>query len=156
MHISHTIKEYLDKEHVNYEVLEHDLAFTAMEVAEAQHEPGRRVVKSIIVIVDGKRMMCVLPATQRIDFKKFKEIFHANKVELASEGMVASLFPQYEVGAMPPFGHLVGLKLYADSSLKENESIAFNAGSHTAMLRIKFQDFVRLTDPVFADFGVHI
>lgn len=156
MTASKKIQELLEKERITYQVLEHDLAFTALEVAEMQHVPGRKVVKSVIVMADNQPLMCVLPSTHKIDFAMLKSLLKVNEVHLADEGMVAKYFPGFEVGAMPPFGQLAGLKVYVDKSLEENDAIVFNAGTHTDVIRIKFKDFVRLTQPVFADFGIHI
>lgn len=156
MTVAAKIKELLEKEKVNYQVLEHDLAFTALEVAQAQHLPGHQVVKSIIVGADGKWAMCVLPATHRIDFSKLQRVLKAKDIKLASEEQAASFFPNYEVGAMPPFGHVVGMTVYVDKSLEENEAIAFNAGTHTDVLKIRFKDYVRIAKPIIEEFSIHI
>lgn len=150
------LKEFLEKEHINYQTLEHNLAYTAPEIAEAQHLPGHQVVKSVVVNADDKWVLCVLPATRRIDFDKLKKALSVKEVYLADEGQVASLFPGYEVGAMPPFGRLAGIPVYADNTLMENDTIAFNAGTHTDMIKIKFKDYMRIAKPAFADFTVHI
>lgn len=156
MNASTKIKEMLEKEKISYEILEHELAFTALEVAEVQHVPGRRMVKSVIVVANNKPVMCVLSSTHKIDFDKLKDILGVNEVHLANEGQVAAFFPGFEVGAMPPFGQSAGMKVYVDKSLEENDAIVFNAGTHTDVMRIKFKDFVRFVKPNFADFGVHI
>lgn len=156
MGVTLKIKDYLEKEHIGYQTLEHDTAFTAQEIAGAQHIPGREFVKSVIVAADGQFVMCVLPAIHRIDFDKLKRVLGASDVHLADEAQLAELFPEYEVGAEPPFGQPFGLKVYADKILEENEEIAFNAGTHTDSIRIKFKDFIRLAKPTLADIGVHI
>lgn len=156
MVLAKKIKDYLEKEKVGYQLLEHEPAFTAQEVAGAQHVPGREVVKTVIVEADDNFVMCVLPAIHRIDFDKLRRILGADEAHLADEERVAALFPDYDVGAEPPFGQDYGLKVYADQILEENEEIAFNAGTHIDLIRIKFKDFVRLAKPTFADFGVHI
>jgi Ala-tRNA(Pro) deacylase len=156
MVVSPKIKDYLESKRVNYQTLEHEPAFTALEIAGAQHLPGRDVIKTVVVSADGQFIMCILPAVHRIDFGKLRKIIGANDVHLADESEVSALFPDCEVGAEPPFGEAYGLKVYADKILEENEEIAFNAGTHTDMLRIKFRDFVRLARPIIADFGVHV
>jgi Ala-tRNA(Pro) deacylase len=150
------LKEFLEKEHINYQTLEHNLAYTATEVAQAQHLPGHQVVKSVVVLADGKWVLCVLPATHKIDFDKLKNILSAKEVYLADEGQVAALFPGYEVGAMPPFGQFAGIPVYADNTLLENDTIAFNAGTHTDMVKIKFKDYMRIAKPTLCDFTFHI
>lgn len=156
MSISRRIRELLEHERVDYEVLEHELAYTALEVAQAQHIPGHQVIKSVVVNADGKWILCVLPATHKIDFDKLNREFDFRESFLANEGRVAALFPGCEVGAMPPFGRLAGISVYVDADLKENETVAFNAGTHTEMLKIHFQDFMRIEKPSVGDFSVHI
>lgn len=156
MTIAKKIKEMLEQKSITYQVLEHQPAFTALETAQAQHIPGRQVVKSVIVEADGKMMMCILPATHHIDFSRLKQVLRVKEVHLATEKQLAALFPGYEIGAEPPFGQEAHLDIYADKMLEENDSIVFNAGTHTEVIRMKFKDYIALVQPTFADFGVHI
>lgn len=156
MTVATKIKELLEKEKMTYQVLEHELAFTALEVAEAQHLPGHQMIKSVIIGADGKWVMCVLPSTHKIDFDKLKKALKVKEASLANEAKVAALFPGFEIGAMPPFGQLAGIDVYLDASLKENETVAFNAGTHTDVLKIKLKDYLRLVNPTIADFSKHL
>lgn len=156
MTISKKLKDYLEKEKVSYKTLRHPEAYTALEIAGAQHLPGKQVTKAIIVKADGKYLMCVLPSTYQVDFAKLKKISNAKTIQLVSEDEIVRLFPEYEVGAQPPFGHLYGLKVYAERHLDENEEIALNAGTHIDLVKIKWKDFIRLAKPIIADFGKHI
>jgi Ala-tRNA(Pro) deacylase len=156
MGISAKIKSYLDKEKVNYEVLEHSVAYTAMEIAGSQHVPGRQVIKTVIVKAGGKYLMCLLPSIHYLDIDKLKSVAKSTAIQLATEEEIAKLFPDYEVGAEPPFGHLYQLPVYADKILQEDEEIVFNAGTHTDMIRMKFSDFKKLVKPIFADIGIHV
>jgi Ala-tRNA(Pro) deacylase len=156
MAISPKLKTFLDKEKISYEVLHHSTAFTAQEVAGAQHIPGKQAIKSVIVKADGKFVMVVLPAIHMLDLKKFKESTHAKEAVLATEGDIAKLFPDYEVGAEPPFGQLYGLDVYADQDLDPNLSVIFNAGTHTDTVRIKYADYLRVVKPKVVKVGKHI
>ncbi len=156
MGISPKIKNYLEKEKVSYQVLEHSLAYTAMEIAGSQHIPGRQVIKSVIVKSNGSFIMCVLPAIHYLDMDKLKAATGKKNLEMATEDDLTKLFPDYEVGAEPPFGHLYGLKVFADKILEEDEEIVFNAGTHTDMIKIKLKDYIRLAKPQFSDIGIHI
>ncbi len=156
MTISKKLLSYLKDQKVNYSHSQHETAYTAQEVANAQHVPGKQFVKSILVKANGKLYLCVLSANHLIDFDKLKNILKAKEVELADETAVGAVFPDYEIGAMPPFGHLQGLKVYADSHLQTDKNIVFNAGTHTDVIKISLEDFKRLENPIFADFGVHI
>lgn len=156
MTVALKIRELLEAAHINYDLLQHDLVYTSLEIAEAQHLPGHQVVKSVIVNGDGRWLLCVLSSTHKIDFQKFKIALSLHEAALADEREIAALFPGCEVGAMPPFGQLAGIEVYVDTNLLENDAIAFNAGTHTDMIKIKFKDFMRLENPSVADFSVHI
>jgi len=156
MAISAKIKEYLEKERVHFEVAEHPLAYTATEVAGSQHVPGKQMVKSVIVKKNNSFLMCVLPSIHLIDFEKLRKIVGGDDLSLADEKDLQTLFPEYEVGAEPPFGHLYGLQVYADKLLEDDEEIVFNAGTHTDVVKIRWSDFKRLVDPIIAEIGSHI
>ncbi|NGX43562.1 MAG: Proline--tRNA ligase [Chlamydiae bacterium] len=156
MAVSPKIKEYLEKEGVAFEISEHPLAYTASEIAGSQHIAGKQMVKSVIVKNNGDFFMCVLPAIHLVDFEKLKSIAGMDELKLADEDEIAKLFPEYEIGAEPPFGHLYGLKVYADKVLEGDEEIVFNAGTHTDVVKMKFVDFKRLANPTIADIGTHI
>lgn len=156
MAISSKIKEYLDKEHVKYDVADHPLAYTATEVAGSRHIPGKKMVKSVIVKANGEFLMCVVPAIHLVDFEKLKKATGKKDLKLANESEIAKLFPEYELGAEPPFGHLYGLKVYSEKLLEQDDEIVFNAGTHTGVIKIKYADFKRLTKPIVAEIGTHI
>jgi Ala-tRNA(Pro) deacylase len=106
-----------------------------------------------MVKVDGRMAMTVLPASYMIDFELLKAVTGAKKVELASEKEFNALFPEYETGAMPPFGHLFGLDVYVARSLAEDDEIAFNAGSHTELIKMSYEDFAALAKPKVMKFS---
>lgn len=148
------LREYLEGQDVKYTVIEHDPVYTAQEIAASAHIPGKALAKTVMVEVDGEMAMAVLPAPFRVDFDRLKEITGAKRVELASEKAFKDLFPDCEVGAMPPFGNLYGMDVYAAKSLAEEVEIAFCAGSHTELIRMSYEDFVRLAKPKVVDFSV--
>lgn len=141
------LKEYLDSNHVKYVRISHSPAFTAQEIAAAAHIAGREVAKTVVVKMDGKLAMAVLPATHKLDMEMMKQAAGAGDVRLASEKEFASLFPGCEVGAMPPFGNLFDMDVYVASSLAEDEEIAFNAGTHTELLKLRYRDYEKLVHP---------
>jgi Ala-tRNA(Pro) deacylase len=147
------LKEFLDGKGVKYVVVSHAPAYTAQEIAASAHIPGKELAKTVIVKLDEKMAMAVLPASYVIDFDKLKQAAGASDVALASEDDFRNLFPESEVGAMPPFGNLYGIPVYADSSLAEDAEIAFNAGSHKELFRMAYKDFESLVAPKVADFG---
>jgi Ala-tRNA(Pro) deacylase len=141
------LKEYLDSEDVKYVSITHSPAYTAQQIAASAHIPGKELAKTVVVKLDGKLAMAVLPASFKVDFDLLKEVSGAEKVELAGEAEFKESFPGCEVGAMPPFGNLYGLDVYAAETLAEDEEIAFNACSHTELIKLSYADFERLVKP---------
>ena len=141
------LREFLDKTGVHYEVLAHRQAFTAQEVAEAQHVKGRDVAKVVILRSGGDFMMAVLPAPFRVDLDRARSAVGKSDLTLATEQEFAGLFPHCEAGAMPPFGNLYNLPVYVDQTLTRDEHIVFNAGTHTQTVKMKYADFARLAQP---------
>jgi len=144
------LSEFLDSNDVKYVTISHSPAYTANEVAASAHIPGKDMAKTVIVDVDGRMAMAVLPASSRLDLEHLKEAANAREVAIAEERQFQRLFPDCEVGAMPPFGNLYGLDVFVADSLAEDEEIAFNAGSHTEVVRLAYQDFERLVQPKVA------
>lgn len=141
------LKDFLDDNHVKYVVIKHSAAFTAQEIAASAHVPGKELAKTVMVKIDGKMAMAVVPASFRVDMERLKGVAGAGSVELASEQEFKDMFPACEVGGMPPFGNLYDMDVFVAQSLAEDEEIAFNAGSHTELVRLAFSDFERLVQP---------
>jgi len=149
------LKEFLDSNKVKYVAISHSPAFTAQEIAASAHVPGKELAKTVLVTVDGKMAMAVLPASYRVDVRLLREAAGASAVELAMEREFKGMFPDCELGAMPPFGNLYGMDVYVAQSLSEDENIAFNAGTHTELIRMRYSDFERLVKPRVLKFSVH-
>jgi Ala-tRNA(Pro) deacylase len=144
------LKEFLDSQKVKYVTIGHSPAYTAQEVAASAHVRGKELAKTVMVTLDGAMAMVVLPASRKVGFDLLREISGAENVQLASERAFSDVFPGCEVGAMPPFGNLYGMDVYASKLLEQDEEIVFNAGSHTELIRLAYQDFVRLVNPKVA------
>jgi Ala-tRNA(Pro) deacylase len=147
-----TLKRFLDDNHVKFISIRHSPAFTASEIAEKAHVPRQELAKTVIVRVNGKLAMAVVPATQFVDLPRLATALGADKVELAAEYEFEDTFPGCEVGAAPPFGNLYGMTVYAAKSLARDTTIAFNAGTHAELIKIDFNEFVRLVKPRILDF----
>ena len=144
---------YLDENGVKYVTQKHSPAYTAQEVAASTHIPGKEVAKTVMVKLDGKMAMAVVPASENVNFAKLAEVANAADADLAGEPDFRDLFPNCEVGTMPPFGHLYDMPLYSDIRLAEDEEIAFSAGSHSEVVRMPYVDFERLAKPEVASFS---
>ena len=147
------LKEFLDKHKIKYVSIRHSTAYTAQEIAASAHVKGRNMAKTVIVKMDGKIAMAVLPAKYQIDLDSLKKSCNASSVELAREEEFSHLFSGCETGAMPPFGQIYGLPLYADETLKKDDEVAFNACSHTELIQISYKDFEKLAKPKFCKFS---
>lgn len=145
---------YLDRNKVLYQKLSHSPAYTAQEIAAKAHVSGWELAKTVIVKLDGEYAMAVLPASEQIDFELLKEATGSSTVHLASEEEFKDLFPNCDVGAMPPFGNLFDMDVYVAPELAEDDLIAFSAGSHTELIRLAYEDFEKLVDPEMLPFAV--
>ncbi|KKM13424.1 hypothetical protein LCGC14_1716380 [marine sediment metagenome] len=150
---SKKLKDFLDSNNIKYVTIEHSRAYTANEIAATAHIPGKELAKTVMVKIDGKMTMTVLPAYCKINFELLQEAAGATNVELSSEQEFKDMFPGCEIGAMPPFGNLYGMEVLVDKSLCEDEEIAFNAGSHTELIRLSYKDFEGLVKPKVVKFS---
>ena len=146
------LREFLDKNHVKYVTIAHSPAYTASEIAQSAHIPGKEMAKTVIVKIGGKMAMAVLPASYRVDLGRLKEATGTNDIDIATEQDFKGTFPGCEIGAMPPFGNLYGMEVFTAASLAEDENIAFNAGSHTELVQMSYKDFEQLAKPKVVTF----
>ena len=153
MPILSKLREFLDKQKIQYEVLSHRQAFTAQEVAQAQHVRGSELAKVVMLRSGGQFVMTVLPAPYRVDLDRARTAAGKSDLVFATEQEFQGLFPQCEAGAMPPFGNLYGLPVYVDQTLTADEHIVFNAGTHTQTVKMKYADFARLVQPKVCSFA---
>jgi Ala-tRNA(Pro) deacylase len=149
------LKEFLDRHSIEYVTITHSPAFTAQGIAASAHVPGKELAKTVVVKLGDEVALAVLPAPYKVDFDLLKELAGVEDVQLATEEEFKDMFPGCEVGAMPPFGNLYGMKVFAADELAEDEEIAFNACSHTELIRMSYQDFAKLVRPSLGRFTSH-
>lgn len=145
------LQQFLKQKHVPYEVIKHTRAITAHETAARAHIDSRNLAKTVMVRLDGNLAMVVLPAAQRVNLSRLRNVTGARQAELATEADFAERFPDCEVGAMPPFGNLYGMDVYVDERLAADADLTFNAGSHTELMRLPFEEFERTVSPRHID-----
>jgi Ala-tRNA(Pro) deacylase len=141
------LREFLDSHNIKYMVISHSVAYTAQGIAALVHLSGKKLAKTVIVRIDGALAMAVVPASFYVDLDLLRTAAGARTVEVATEQEFKDAFPDCETGAMPPFGNLYDMAVYADASLAENEEITFNAGTHRELVRMTWADVVRLVNP---------
>jgi Ala-tRNA(Pro) deacylase len=150
----HTLTELLDRHNIKYTIITHSPAYTAQGIAALTHIPGQEMAKTVIVNIDDALTMVVLPASCQVDLAALRRATRANSVTLAREKDFLHRFPACETGAMPPFGNLYGMNVFVDESLTQDKEIAFNAGSHWELMRLAYEDFARVVQPMVLRFAL--
>lgn len=145
--INQKLREFLDSNAVSYRTEAHEPTVDASRTAQAAHVRGREFAKTVIVKADGRLFMTVLPSTDRVDVDQLKQALGAKDLELADEDEINAAFPDCEIGAMPPFGNLYNMDVFVSEHLREDDHIVFNAGSHSEVMRMSYQDYDRLVHP---------
>jgi Ala-tRNA(Pro) deacylase len=149
------LREFLDSQQIKYLVISHSLGYTAQGIAAAAHVSGKKLAKTVIVKLDGILAMAVVPASEHVDMDRLKALTGCKCVEIASEKEFQNAFPDCELGAMPPFGNLYDMPVYADASLTEHEEITFSAGTHRELVRMHWEDMLRIVNPTIAELTYH-
>jgi len=153
MAIPQRIRDYLDSHVVAFEPLHHTQAFTGQEVAHSLHVSGKRLAKTLVLKGDGKLLMAVIPASHRLNLQEFRAAAEVSRLEMLSETELTKLFPDCELGAIPPFGALYGLQVWVDRTISDGEEVVFCAGTHEDCLRMKYCHFARLALPRLGRFS---
>jgi Ala-tRNA(Pro) deacylase len=138
---------FLDENQAKYTHHSHPTAYTAREVASVEHVPAHKIAKTVVFFSENGYGMAVLPGDSMLDVHGLQTLLRASRLRLATESELNDLFPDCELGAMAPFGNLCGLPVFVDSSLANEETIAFNAGTHRDVLHMRFEDYQRLVQP---------
>lgn len=147
MAMSERLKKLFEKEGIAFEHMTHPEAYTMQEVAAVEHERGRCLIKAVVVKADEGFVLAGVPASSKVDLDALGKLAGAGEVRLAEEHEFADLFPDCDVGAMPPFGNLYDLPLWLDKSFDTCEYVVFNAGTHTDTVKMSLEDFKRLASP---------
>ena len=147
------LQEFLDRNGVRYTHTVHPLAYSARAVAQAEHLLPHEVAKVVVVVADGEYRMAVLPASRLIDFPEVRAMLDSPTARLATEEELGRVFPDCELGAMPPFGNLYQMKVLMDATLLADEKIAFNAGTHRDVVHMLVEDFCRMVKPEIVSVG---
>ena len=148
------LKKFLDENGIEYITITHSQAFTSQKIAASAHIKGRNLAKTVIIKIKNQFAMAVLPANNYVNFNLLKEITGFEDVILANESEFKELFPDCELGAMPPFGNLYGMKVYVSDQLSEQKEIAFNGGDHAELIQMKYKDFEKLVKPEILKFAL--
>jgi len=141
------LRVFLNENHAEYTHTVHPIAYTAREVALAEHLPAREVAKTVVIHGDSGYHMLVLPASKLVDFQELRIALGLSHARMVPETELNRLFPDCELGAMPPVGNLYGMPVYLDSVLASEDVITFNAGTHRDVVHMSTAEFRRLVRP---------
>jgi len=153
MAIPQRIRDFLESQNVSYEILHHSQAFTAQEVAHSLHVSGKICVKGVVVGGDRKLLLVLMPASHRLNFQELMAALKATHLEMLPESELVKVFPDCDLGAVPPFGNLYGVDVWVDRAVASAEKVLFCAGTHEDCIRMKYADFARLTKPFLGHFS---
>jgi Ala-tRNA(Pro) deacylase len=147
------IHEFLHEAKVPYLVVPHRPAFTAQEDAAVTHVPGRDWAKVVVCFIDDEPVEALVPAPSVVNLDRLLQLAGGHTIRLAEEAELRRLFPDCEVGAMPPFGPLYGQTVYVDAALASEPEIVFNAGTHQDAIAMRWNDFVKMVNPIVGKFA---
>lgn len=148
------LADVLKRERMPYVVFRHPPAYTAQETAAVAHVPGRSAVKVVICVADGRPVQALVPAHYLVDLERLRQIAGAETLRLASETEIAALYPDFEVGAVPPFGTLYGHRVFVEECFVGEPEMVFNAGTHTESICMHYADLAEMIKPIVGAFGV--
>jgi Ala-tRNA(Pro) deacylase len=154
MSVPQRLRSFLDSNCVPYQSLSHSTTYTAQGTATMMQISGKEVAKTVVLqagVHGDETILAVLPGPRHVRFEKLAAAI-GKPVRLATEDEFRSLFPDCELGAMPPFGTLYNLPVYVDESLAKDKEVVFNAGTHHDAVRMAYEDFVRLANPRVCSF----
>jgi len=149
------IVSYLEKQHCSFERVPHQPTYSAQRLAQALHVKGAEVAKTVLLRADddSKFVVAVLPASKQIDLQAASRLVGGARLHLATEIEIAARCPDCEFGVLPPFGSRYGIRTIVDSSLAEDEEFFFAAKSHSEAIRMTFEDYRELEEPLIGPFA---
>ncbi|MGD9508178.1 MAG: aminoacyl-tRNA deacylase [Geminicoccaceae bacterium] len=143
MGVAHKLSSYLDQNGIEPELLAHRRTATAAQTAHASHLPAERIAKAVLLRDGGGYLLAVLPASQHLALDAVERLC-GRPVSLASEEEVGRLFPDCELGSVPPVGAAYGLPGLVDDTLRDQPDIYLEAGDHQHLLHVSGAEFAGL------------
>jgi prolyl-tRNA editing enzyme YbaK/EbsC (Cys-tRNA(Pro) deacylase) len=155
MPISKPLQNFLDKNKIKYEVIEHKIVYTAHDKAATLHVKPEIIGKTMSVVFDGKNYaLGLIPANKNLDKKKVLLSFNAQrkkakektftKIDFTKEAWMKKTFKGIDVGATPPFGLFYNLPFFIDNSLAKQTKIIVNAGKYNLSFKISPSNILKL------------
>ena len=145
------VTEFLEREAIPYEVVEHERTESAAAEARAAGLPPSDVAKTVVVRDEEGVRLAVIPASERLDMHKLKEELGSRGLRLLTEQEMAEEFGDFEVGAVPPFGPMLHALELVDRRLLDHERVMCSAGDHEHGVLLDPHDLVRAAQARVAD-----
>ena len=150
------ISEFLAEQHCQFERMPHKPAYSSERMAHELHVPGQEVAKTILLRANGgyRYVVAVLPSSKKLDLARASRLLGGTKLRIAEKHEVTEHCPDCEFGILPPFGSRYAMQTIADASLAENDEFVFEGNTHHEAIRMKFDEFRRLEEPLVAPITV--
>ena len=145
------VTEFLEREGISYEVVEHERTQTAVAEARAAGVPAADVAKTIVLRDEVGLRLAVIPASERLDMHKLRQALASRGLRLVTEQEMAKEFDEFEVGAVPPFGSMFDALELVDERLLEHDRILCGGGDHEHAVLVDPRDVVRAGEARVAD-----
>lgn len=143
MSVYEKIIQLLESNNIQYQALEHEPTPTCEDSARVRGTSMDQGAKALICMADKKPLLIVLPCSQKLDVKLFKQRFGVKDLRFASPDEIKDLIG-LQIGAIPPLGVILDLPTYVNSLLQSQTTIAFNAGDRTRSIIMEYVDFVKI------------
>jgi Ala-tRNA(Pro) deacylase len=155
MAMHNRLQEYLASRGARFDLVGHPEAFTSQEEAAAAHVSGWRWIKAVVVKHPHGFALAVLPAACEVDLDRLEGLMGMGELRLASAEEMLRLAPDFELGALPPFGELIGVPTFADEVLFEQRMLVGAGGDHRTAIRVRSEEFARLAQARVGRFARH-
>jgi Ala-tRNA(Pro) deacylase len=144
MAIPKRIIQFLNKAKVKYEIIKHRTVYTAFDKAATLKIPQKMTGKTLLVKMDGKPAVVLLPANKNLDKQKFKKIAKVKEVDFIKEAWMKKNIKGIKVGAIPPFGSLWKFATFTDNGLMKNPKIVLNSGDYNFSIKLNPSHYKKL------------
>jgi len=143
------LEALLRAKEISYKVLEHGPAYTSAEAASVRGVDLHTGAKALLLKAQDDFLLAVMPADHSLDSRVTRQTLGWKNVRFATKDEV-TLWTALQPGAIPPFGSLFGLRTFCDPALGENQTIYFNAGSHSKSMGLTYADYLRVEEPTLS------
>lgn len=152
MTVTANIKQYLEEEGINFDIICHGETFTSNDEARAVGIESGHMAKTLVIKTGGGgEVLAVVPASERVDIHKLRDATNDNHARLATEQEMQEDHAEFELGAVPPLGELLGAPVLLDQRLEKADEVVFAGGTHKDSIKVSGEDFLKLTHPMIVD-----